>query len=67
MLVKANLRLVALVLSQDTDDAGGGTGGAGGKDDFERCRLLGSILHLLSSAATPIASAADVHPLTRNP
>ena len=26
----------------DTDDAGGGTGGAGGKDDFERCRLLGN-------------------------
>ncbi|KAJ1494818.1 hypothetical protein T484DRAFT_1764309, partial [Baffinella frigidus] len=33
------------------------------KDDFERCRLLGSILHLLSSAATPIASAADVREL----
>ena len=33
------------------------------KEDPERLRLLGSILHLLSSAATPIATAADVREL----
>eukprot|EP00960_Hanusia_phi_P020054 592388-Hanusia_phi.AAC.2 len=27
---------------------------------FERCRLLGAILHLLSSAASPVASSSDV-------